>query len=215
MHVKVQASFELSITDLFIPPVADVEEAPIVEEPFIIGGDENPIIDVEEIPIVVDVTPVVVDVTPVVVDVTPVVEETPVVDEKTPDVEVSPVVEETPVIEETPDVVEKTPVVVDVKTPDVEETPIVVETPVVEVSPDVEETPMEKGVGYAVILADFGAWKVNVIKEIRAVTGLSLFDAKNLVERAPTLVTSGVSKEEAMKIRDVLTNAGATVEIKI
>jgi len=120
----------------------------------------------------------------------------------------------------TPVVVDVTPVVVDVtpvveEIPVIEETPVVVEIPDVEVSPDVEETPMEKDVGYAVILASIGDWKVNVIKEIRAVTGLSLFDAKVLVERAPTLVTSGVSKEEAMKIRDVLTNAGATVDIKI
>ena len=65
-----------------------------------------------------------------------------------------------------------------------------------------------------VILAAFGEKKINVIKEVRAITGLGLKEAKTLVEEAPKEVKEGVSKEEAEKLKEQLEGAGATVEIK-
>ena len=65
-----------------------------------------------------------------------------------------------------------------------------------------------------VVLAAAGANKINVIKEIRAITGLGLKEAKDLVEGAPKTVKEGVNKDDAKKIKDQLTAAGATVEIK-
>jgi len=67
---------------------------------------------------------------------------------------------------------------------------------------------------FTVILVDGGANKINAIKEVRALTGLGLKEAKDLVEGAPKPVKEGVSKDEAAKIKDVLTKAGAKVEIK-
>lgn len=67
---------------------------------------------------------------------------------------------------------------------------------------------------FTVILKDGGANKINVIKEVRALTGLGLKEAKDLVEGAPKPVKEGVSKDEAAKIKDVLAKAGATIEIK-
>jgi large subunit ribosomal protein L7/L12 len=67
---------------------------------------------------------------------------------------------------------------------------------------------------FNVILAAAGDKKINVIKEIRTITGLGLKEAKDLVEGAPKTVKENVSKDEANKIKDVLTAAGATVEIK-
>src|SRR5690349_757839 len=67
---------------------------------------------------------------------------------------------------------------------------------------------------FTVVLAKAGDKKINVIKEIRTITGLGLKEAKDLVEGAPKTVKEGVSKDEAKKIRDQLTAAGATVEIK-
>ncbi len=64
------------------------------------------------------------------------------------------------------------------------------------------------------VLTDVGANKVNVIKEVRTFTGLGLVEAKNLVESAPKAVKSGVSKDEAQKIKVALEAAGAKVEIK-
>jgi large subunit ribosomal protein L7/L12 len=65
-----------------------------------------------------------------------------------------------------------------------------------------------------VILAAAGAQKINVIKEVRAITGLGLKEAKDLVEGAPKPVKEGVSKDDAAKIKAQLEGAGATVEIK-
>src|ERR1700694_3229164 len=65
-----------------------------------------------------------------------------------------------------------------------------------------------------VILAAFGEKKVNVIKEVRAITSLGLKEAKDLVEAAPKPVKEGVNKEEADKIKKQLEDAGATVEIR-
>lgn len=72
----------------------------------------------------------------------------------------------------------------------------------------------EEKTEFDVILADAGASKINVIKEVRAVTGLGLKEAKDLVEGAPKAVKEGVNKEEAAKIKDVLEKAGAKVTIK-
>jgi large subunit ribosomal protein L7/L12 len=67
---------------------------------------------------------------------------------------------------------------------------------------------------FDVILAVIGEKKINVIKEVRAITSLGLKEAKDLVEAAPKLVKEGVNKEEAAKIKKQLEDAGATVEIK-
>ena len=72
----------------------------------------------------------------------------------------------------------------------------------------------EEKTEFDVILAAAGDNKINVIKEVRAVTGLGLKEAKELVEGAPKPVKTGVSKDEAAKIKDVLVKAGATVEVK-
>lgn len=74
--------------------------------------------------------------------------------------------------------------------------------------------PVEEQTEFNVILADVGANKINVIKEVRAVTGLGLKEAKDLVEGAPKSIKEGVSKEEAQKIKEVVEKAGAKVEIK-
>lgn len=72
----------------------------------------------------------------------------------------------------------------------------------------------EEKTSFDVVLTDGGANKINVIKEVRALTGLGLKEAKDLVEGAPKTVKEGVSKDEAAKMKDVLTKAGAKVDIK-
>ena len=72
----------------------------------------------------------------------------------------------------------------------------------------------EEQTEFTVLLAAFGEKKINVIKEVRAITGLGLKEAKTLVEEAPKEVKEGVSKDEAEKIKEQLEGAGATVEIK-
>jgi len=67
---------------------------------------------------------------------------------------------------------------------------------------------------FTVILAKAGDKKINVIKEIRTITGLGLKEAKDLVEGAPKEVKAGVNKEEADKIRKMLEEQGASVEVK-
>ena len=67
---------------------------------------------------------------------------------------------------------------------------------------------------FNVVLTSAGANKINVIKEVRAITSLGLKEAKDLVEGAPKSVKEGVSKEEAEKIKAQLVAAGATVELK-
>ena len=74
--------------------------------------------------------------------------------------------------------------------------------------------PVEEKTEFDVILKDGGAKKINVIKEIRTITGLGLKEAKDLVEGAPKTVKEGVNKEEAGKIKKVLEDNGAKVEIK-
>ena len=72
----------------------------------------------------------------------------------------------------------------------------------------------EEQTEFTVILADMGASKVNVIKEVRAITGLGLKEAKDLVESAPKPIKEGVSKDDAKKIKEQLEAAGAKVEVK-
>jgi large subunit ribosomal protein L7/L12 len=67
---------------------------------------------------------------------------------------------------------------------------------------------------FSVVLAAVGEKKINVIKEVRAITGLGLKEAKDLVEGAPKPVKEGVNKDEAAKIKKQLEDAGATVEVK-
>ena len=67
---------------------------------------------------------------------------------------------------------------------------------------------------FDVVLASVGASKINVIKEVRTITGLGLKEAKDLVEGAPKPVKEGVSKDEAEQIKAKLEEAGATVEVK-
>ena len=73
---------------------------------------------------------------------------------------------------------------------------------------------VEEQTEFNVILTNAGEKKINVIKEVRAVTGLGLKEAKDLVEAAPKAVKEGVSKDEAAKIKKLLEEAGATVEVK-
>ncbi len=74
--------------------------------------------------------------------------------------------------------------------------------------------PVEEQSEFDVILASIGDKKINVIKEVRAITGLGLKEAKDLVEGAPKPVKEAVKKEEADEIKKKLEEAGATVEIK-
>jgi large subunit ribosomal protein L7/L12 len=74
--------------------------------------------------------------------------------------------------------------------------------------------PAEEQTEFSVILAKIGDKKINVIKEVRTITGLGLKEAKDLVESAPKPVKEGVNKEEAAKLRKMLEDAGAAVEVK-
>jgi len=74
--------------------------------------------------------------------------------------------------------------------------------------------PVEEKTEFTVVLTGAGAQKINVIKEVRAITSLGLKEANDLVEGAPKPVKEGVSKDEADKIKKQLEAAGATVELK-
>jgi large subunit ribosomal protein L7/L12 len=74
--------------------------------------------------------------------------------------------------------------------------------------------PAEEKTEFEVVLTEGGAQKINVIKEVRALTGLGLKEAKDLVEGAPKTVKEGVSKDEANKIKEQLEKAGAKVTVK-
>jgi len=82
------------------------------------------------------------------------------------------------------------------------------------VAPAAAEEAAEEKTEFDVILAAIGEKKINVIKEVRAITGLGLKEAKDLVEGAPKPVKEGISKEEAAKLKEQLEGAGATVEVK-
>lgn len=77
-----------------------------------------------------------------------------------------------------------------------------------------EAVVVEEKTEFDVILVAVGAQKINVIKEVRAVTSLGLKEAKDLVEAAPKAVKEGVNKDEAEKVKKQLEAAGATVELK-
>jgi large subunit ribosomal protein L7/L12 len=81
-------------------------------------------------------------------------------------------------------------------------------------APVAAAAPVEEQTEFNVILADAGDKKINVIKEVRAITGLGLKEAKDLVEGAPKPVKEGVSKDEAAKIKKQLEEAGAKVDVK-
>jgi large subunit ribosomal protein L7/L12 len=74
--------------------------------------------------------------------------------------------------------------------------------------------PAEEKTEFTVVLANSGDKKIEVIKEVRALTGLGLKEAKDLVEGAPKTIKEGVAKEEAEKIKATLEKAGAKVELK-
>ena len=76
------------------------------------------------------------------------------------------------------------------------------------------ETQSEEKTEFDVMLSSFGEKKVGVIKAVRAITGLGLKEAKDLVEAAPSAVKEGVTKEESEEIKKQLEEAGATVEVK-
>ena len=76
------------------------------------------------------------------------------------------------------------------------------------------EAAAEEKDSFTVVLASFGEKKINVIKEVRAITGLGLKEAKDLVEGAPGPVKEDVTKDEAEAIKKQLEEAGATVELK-
>jgi large subunit ribosomal protein L7/L12 len=74
--------------------------------------------------------------------------------------------------------------------------------------------PVEEKTEFDVILTEIGEKKINVIKEVRAITGLGLKEAKDLVEAAPKAVKEAVNKDEAAKIKKILEDAGAKAEVK-
>jgi large subunit ribosomal protein L7/L12 len=80
--------------------------------------------------------------------------------------------------------------------------------------PAAAAAPVEEQTEFNVILTDAGDKKINVIKEVRAITGLGLKEAKDLVEGAPKPVKEGATKDEAAKIKKQLEDAGAKVDIK-
>ena len=80
--------------------------------------------------------------------------------------------------------------------------------------PAAEVVEVEEQTEFDVFLVSYGEKKINVIKEVRAMTGLGLKEAKDLVESAPKAVKEAVGKDEAGKLKEQLEGAGATVEIK-
>jgi large subunit ribosomal protein L7/L12 len=78
----------------------------------------------------------------------------------------------------------------------------------------VAAAPVEEQTEFTVILTKAGEKKINVIKEVRTITGLGLKEAKDLVEGAPKAVKEGVGKDEVAKIKKMLEDAGASVEVK-
>ena len=82
------------------------------------------------------------------------------------------------------------------------------------VAPGAAADAPEEKTDFDVILSSFGEKKINVIKEVRAITGLGLKEAKDLVESAPKPIKEGVPKDEAEELKKTLEGAGATVELK-
>ncbi|HEV2712944.1 MAG TPA: 50S ribosomal protein L7/L12 [Gaiellaceae bacterium] len=92
--------------------------------------------------------------------------------------------------------------------------PVAVAAPGAAPAPGGDGAPVEEKTAFDVVLASAGAQKIQVIKVVRAVTGLGLKEAKDLVDGAPNTVKEGVAKEEADQITAQLEEAGATVEVK-
>lgn len=86
--------------------------------------------------------------------------------------------------------------------------------PVAAVAAAVAAPAAEEKTEFTVVLADAGDKKIEVIKEVRAITGLGLKEAKDLVEGAPKEIKADISKDEANKIKEALEKAGAKVELK-
>ena len=85
---------------------------------------------------------------------------------------------------------------------------------VVQAGPANTAAPVEEKTEFSVVLTDAGATKINVIKEVRVITGLGLKEAKDLVEGAPKEVKAGVAKAEADELKKKLEAAGAKVELQ-
>ena len=81
-------------------------------------------------------------------------------------------------------------------------------------APAVAAAPAEEQTEFNIILASIGDKKINVIKEVRTITGLGLKEAKDLVESAPKTIKEAVGKDEVAKIKKMLEEAGATVEVQ-
>ncbi|MBI4820231.1 MAG: 50S ribosomal protein L7/L12 [Deltaproteobacteria bacterium] len=81
-------------------------------------------------------------------------------------------------------------------------------------APVAAAAPVEEKTEFDVILTDFGANKIGVIKEVRAITGLGLKEAKDLVDGVPKPIKEAISKDDAAKIKEQMEKAGAKVEIK-
>jgi large subunit ribosomal protein L7/L12 len=81
-------------------------------------------------------------------------------------------------------------------------------------APAAAAAPVAEQTEFTVVLADAGANKIGVIKEVRAITGLGLKEAKDLVDGAPKTVKEGVSKDDAQKMKEQLEKAGAKVQLK-
>ncbi|PIV24990.1 MAG: 50S ribosomal protein L7/L12 [Deltaproteobacteria bacterium CG_4_8_14_3_um_filter_45_9] len=92
--------------------------------------------------------------------------------------------------------------------------PMAVAMPVAGAAAGAEAAPAEEKTEFDVILTSFGDKKIQVIKVVRALTGLGLKEAKDLVEGVPKPVKEGVSKEEAATMKKKLEEAGGTVEVK-
>ena len=92
--------------------------------------------------------------------------------------------------------------------------PVAAVAAVAAAAPAEDAASAEEQDSFDIILASFGEKKINVIKEVRAITGLGLKEAKDLVEAAPKAVREGAVKEEAERIKEQLEGAGATVELK-
>jgi large subunit ribosomal protein L7/L12 len=81
-------------------------------------------------------------------------------------------------------------------------------------APAAEAAEAEEQDAFDVVLVSYGEKKINVIKEVRAITGLGLKEAKDLVESAPKAIKEGVDKDEAAALKAQIEGAGATVEVK-
>lgn len=92
--------------------------------------------------------------------------------------------------------------------------PVMAGVAVTSQEPQAQAAQAEEKTEYDVVLTSFGSSKLNVIKEVRTITGLGLKEAKDLVEGVPKPLKTGVTKEEANKIKEIIEKVGGSVEIK-